>query len=88
MQYQKINLELIVDSQETDAVVAELNSALDRMDEMYAIFGGNIETMAIEQSGTPRKKSALRHTLEAGKAAASAIELASQKVAQAYKKVI
>lgn len=88
MQYQKINLELIVDSQATDAVVAELNSALDRMDEIYAIFGGNIETVTIEQSGSPRKKSALRHTLKAGKQAASAIELASQKIAQAYKKVI
>ena len=87
MQYQKISLELIVDSQETDAVVAELNSSLDRMDNVYAIFGGNIETMAIEHSGT-RRKSALCHTVEAGKAAASAVELASQKVAQAYRKII
>ena len=86
MQYQKISLELIVDSQETDAVVAELNSALDRMDDVYAIFGGNIETMAIEQSGT-RRKSALRRTLDAGKTGTSAIQFASQKAAQAYKKV-
>ena len=87
MQYQKIDLELIVDSQEADAVVAELNAALDRMGETFAIFGGNIQTAPVAHGGT-RRESALRHTHEAGKTVVSAVKSASQKVAQAYKKVI
>lgn len=87
MRYQKIDIELIVYSEETDGVVAELNSALDRLDETYTIFGGGIESSPVEHGGT-RRKSALRHTLEAGNAVTSAVKLASQKVADAYKKVI
>ena len=40
MGYQKINVEVIVFSEEADAVVAELNSAIDRLEEKYEIFGG------------------------------------------------
>ena len=87
MRFQKINIELIVYSQEADAVVAELNSALDLMDETYAIFGGDIETTPVEHGGT-RRKSALRHTLDAGHGVTTAFRSASQKVARAYKKVI
>ena len=87
MRYQKINIELIVYSGETSEVVTELNSAIDRLEEVYTIFGGNIETKPVEHSGT-RRKSALRHTLEAGNAAVSAVKLASKKVAEAYKRVI
>ena len=87
MGYQKINVELIVFSEETDAVVAELNSALDQLEGTRTIFGGAIRTTPVKHSGT-RKKSALRHTLDAGKTATSAVNLAAQKVADAYKKVI
>jgi hypothetical protein len=87
MKYQKIDLELIVFSEECDAVVAELNSAIDRLEETHTIFGGRIETFPIEHSGA-RRKSALRHVLDAGDTATSAVKLAAQKVADAYKKVI
>jgi hypothetical protein len=87
MGYQKINVELVVFSEEADAVVAELNSALDRMEETHTIFGGDIETAPVKHSGT-RRKSALRHTLDAGNVATSAVKLAAHKVADAYKKVI
>ena len=87
MGYQKINVELIVFSEEADALIAELNSAIDRLEETHTIFGGGIETTPVEHSGT-RRKSALRHTLDAGNAATSAVKLAAQKVADAYRKVI
>jgi hypothetical protein len=87
MGYQKINVELVVFSEEADAVIAELNSAIDRMEEAHTIFGGDIETAAVQHGGT-RRKSALRHTLDAGNTATSAVKLAAQKVADAYKKVI
>ncbi len=87
MKYRKIDLELIVFSDESDAVVAELNSAIDRLEEKHTIFGGLIETIPVEHSGE-RRKSALRHVLDAGGTATSAVKLAAQKVAGAYKKVI
>jgi hypothetical protein len=87
MRYQKIDLELIVFSEEKDAVVAELNSAIDRLEETHTIFGGGIETVPVESSGA-RRKSALTHLLNAGNTATSAAKLAAQKVAGAYKKVI
>jgi hypothetical protein len=87
MTYQKINVELVVFSEEAEAVVAELNSAIDRMDETYTVFGGDIETAPVEHSGK-RRKSALRHTLDAGNTATAAVKLAANKVADAYKKVI
>jgi hypothetical protein len=68
-------------------VVAELNSAIDWIEEKHTIFGGEIEAMPIEHSGT-RRKSALRHTLDARNVATSAVKMAAQKVAAAYKKVI
>jgi hypothetical protein len=87
MKYQRINLELIVFSEESDAVVAELNSAIDRLEETHTIFGGGIDTFLIEHSGE-RRKSALRRVLEAGDTATSAVKLAVQRVADAYKKVV
>jgi hypothetical protein len=87
MGYQKINVELIVFSEEADAVVAELNSSIDRLEETYAIFGGGIETVPVAHSGTWRR-SALTHALDAGNAATSAVKLAAQNVVDAYKKVI
>jgi hypothetical protein len=87
MKYQKIDLELIVFSEESDAVVAELNSAIDRLEETHTIFGGGIDTVPIEHSGA-RRRSALRHVLDAGDTATSVAKLAAQKVADAYKRVI
>ena len=87
MDYRKITVELVVNPEDVEAVVSELNSALDRLEETHEIFGGAIETSPITHSGT-RRKSALRHTLDAGKTATSGGKLAAQKVADAYKKVM
>ena len=87
MDYQKINVELVVFSEDADAVVSELNAAIDRLEVRHEIFGGAIETAPVDHSGT-RRKSALRHTLDAGNTATSAVKLAAQKVTNAYKKVI
>jgi len=87
MQYQKIDLELIVFSEERDAVIAELNLAIDQLEETHTIFGGSIETVPVKTSGA-RRKSALTHVLDARNTATSAVKLAAQKVADAYKKVI
>jgi hypothetical protein len=87
MEYRKISIELAVFADEADAVVAELNSAIDRLEETHTIFGGDIETAAVEKSGA-RRKSALLHTLAAGDAAAAAVKLARDKIAGAYRKVI
>jgi hypothetical protein len=87
MGYQKINVELVIFSEDADAVVAELNSAIDRLEDAYTIFGGDIENVAVEHSGA-RRKSALRHTLDAGNTVTSALKSAAQNVAGAYKKVI
>jgi hypothetical protein len=66
--YKKINLELIAVADEADAIVVELNAALDRLEEKHTLFGGGIETVAFEHSGT-RKRSALSHTIAAGETA-------------------
>lgn len=87
MKYQKLSIEMVVFPEDADAVIAALNSAIDRIDETYTIFGGEIETAPIEHSGT-RRKSALRHALDARKTATSAVRQAAQKVAGSYKKVI
>ncbi|HEY2472431.1 MAG TPA: hypothetical protein VGI45_31890 [Terracidiphilus sp.] len=85
--YQKINLEMVVFLEEADAVAAELNSAIDRIEESHTIFGGEIETSPVEHSGT-RRKSALTHTLDAQKVASAAVKSATRKARDAYKKVI
>ncbi len=87
MGYQKINVEIVVFSDETDGVVAELNSAIDELEKTYTIFGGSIETAPMVHSGA-RRKSALRRTLDAGNSVTSALKSAAQNVAGAYKKVI
>lgn len=85
--YKKINVELIVIADEADAVVAGLNSAIDRLEEEHMIFGGDIETVAIEHRET-RKKSALMHTREAGETAVLAIKKASETVTSALRQII
>lgn len=87
MGYRKISVEMVVFSEEADDVATELNSAIDRLEETYTIFGGEIENIAVEHSGA-RRKSTLRHTLDAGNAVSAAVKLAAQNVADAYKKVI
>jgi len=87
MGYRKINLELVVFADEADSVITELNTAIDRLEETYTVFGGEIETVEVHHSGT-RRKSALAHTVEAGSTAAAAIRFAGGKVASAYRRVI
>jgi hypothetical protein len=87
MLYKKINVELIVIADEAEAVVAELNAALDRLEEKHTLFGGGIETVAFKHSGT-QKRSALAHTLAAGETAAGAIRAARRSVTVALRAVI
>ena len=87
MLYKKINVELIVVEEEAEAVVEELNAALDRLEEGHTIFGGEIETVVVEEPRT-QKRSALQHTIAAGDTAASAVRTAGEKVANAFRKVI
>ena len=87
MLYKKINLELIVVADEAEAVVAELNATLDRLEEKHTLFGGEIETVAVEHPGT-RKRSALAHTMAAGETVASALRTARNSVNTALRAVI
>lgn len=65
MLYKRINIELIVVADESEAVVEESNAAPDRLEKRHTFFGGAIETVAFEHPGT-QKKSALAHTIAAG----------------------
>ena len=87
MRYKKINLELIVPADEADAVVMDLNSALDRMEERHTLYGGGTETMLVEHSGS-RRKSSLAHTLAAVKIAVGAVKTARNSVTSALHRVI
>ena len=87
MAYKKINVELIVVADEADAVIAELNSAIDGLEEEYMIFGGDIEAVAIQHRGQ-RKKSALMHTRDAGKTAVLGIRKASESVTSVFRQII
>jgi hypothetical protein len=87
MKYEKLTLEIVVFPDDAEAVIAALNSAIDRIEETHPIFGGEIEITPIEHSGT-RRESALRHVVNAGKTATSGVRLAAQKATEAYKKVI
>ena len=87
MLYKKINVELIVVADEAEAVVAELNAALDQLEERYALFGGAIETVAFEHTGTA-KRSALAHTIAAVESVGGAVRTARESVAIALRAVI
>jgi hypothetical protein len=87
MLYKKINVELIVVADEADAVIAELNAALDRMEERHTLFGGGIEAVAIEHPGTG-KRSALAHTMAAGETVAAALRTARDSVTMALRAVV
>ena len=86
MLYKKINVELIVVA-EADAVVVQLNAALDRLEEKHTLFGGGIETIAFKHRGT-RKRSALAHTIAAGETVAVAVRAARKSVNVALRAVI
>ena len=85
--YKKLNVELIVVADEADLAVAELNAALDRMEEGHTPFGGAVETVAFERPG-PRKRSALTHTLAAGETVTGAVRVARRSVTVALRAVI
>jgi hypothetical protein len=87
MAYTKINMELVVFAEDTEAIVAELNAALDGMEAGHTIFGGGIETVAVEHR-TARKRSALRHTLAAGDTAVAAMKMAGGKIAGTLREII
>jgi hypothetical protein len=87
MLYKKINIELIVVADEAEMVVAELNAALDRMEEKHTLFGGGIETVAVEHSGA-RRRSAFAHTMAAGKSVVVAVRAARESVNAALRTVI
>jgi hypothetical protein len=84
MLYKRINVELIVIADEAEAVAAELDAALDRLEERPTLFGGGIEIVAVEHPGT-RKRSALAHTLAAGE---TAVRAARESLAVALRAVI
>jgi hypothetical protein len=87
MLYKKINLELIVPADEADAVVAELDLAMDRMEERHTLFGGGTETVLIEHSGTSRR-SVLLHTLRVKETALGAVKTARERVGAALRLVV
>jgi hypothetical protein len=87
MLYKKITVELIVVSDEAEAVVADLNVALDRLEEKHTLFGGEIETVPVEHRGA-RKRSALAHTIAAGERVAGAVRTARDSVTIALRAVI
>jgi hypothetical protein len=87
MLYKKINVELIVIADQAEAVIAELNDALDRLEERHTLFGGGVETVAFKHPGT-RKKSALAHTMAAGETVAVAVRAARESVAVAFRAVV
>jgi hypothetical protein len=87
MLYKKINVELVVLADEAEAVVAELNAAVDRLEEKHTLFGGGIETVPFKHRGT-RKRSALAHTMAAGETVAAAVKTAGESVALAFRAVI
>jgi len=87
MLYKRINVELIVIADEAEAVEAELEAALDRLEEKHTLFGGGIEKVAFEHLGT-QKKSALAHSRAAVGTAATALRTARKSVAVALHAVI
>ena len=87
MRYKKISVEVIVVADEAEAVVAELNAALDRLEESHTLFGGDIETVAFEHPGK-RRRSALAHTIAAGATVAGALKTARDGMTVALRTVI
>jgi len=87
MLYKKLSVEVIVVADEAEAVVAELNAALDRLEESHTLFGGGIETVAFEHPGK-RRRSALAHTIAAGETVVGALKTARDGMTVALRAVI
>ncbi len=87
MLYKKINVELLVLADEADSVVTDLNLTLDRLEEKHTLFGGEIESVAFEHSGT-LKKSALAHAISVGESVTVAMKAARKSVGVAFRAVI
>lgn len=64
-----------------------MNLAIDKLEESHEIFGGDIETVAVEKSGA-RRKTALMHAVAAGGTAVAAVKLAGDMISGACRKVI
>ena len=62
-------------------------AALDRLDEKHTLFGGGIETVAFEHSGT-RKGSALAHTTAAVETVVGALRIARDSMTVALRAII
>jgi hypothetical protein len=87
MLYRRIDVELIVIDDEAEAIVAELEAALDRLEEKHTLFGGEIATVPFEHLGVKRR-SALAHTKAAAGTAVAAVRSARKSVAIALRAVI
>ncbi|WP_158794199.1 hypothetical protein [Granulicella sp. L60] len=87
MLYKKIRVDVIVVADEAEVVVAELNAALDRLEESHTLFGGEIEAVAFEHPGK-RRSSALSHTVAAGGTVVGALKTARAGMAVALRAVI
>ena len=87
MRYKKISVEVIVIADEAEAVIAELNAALDQIDESHTLFGGEIDAADFEHSGK-RRRSALGQTIAAGQTAAGALKTARNGLKVALRAVI
>ena len=87
MLYKKIGVGLIVVADEAEAVVAELNAALDRLEETHTLFGGGIEVVAFEHPGK-RRRSALAHTIAARGTVVSALKTARNGITIALRAVV
>ena len=87
MRYKKISVEVIVVADEAEAVVAELNASLDRLEESHTLFGGGIETVAFEHPGK-RRRSALAQTIAAGETVAGALKNARAGMMVGFRAVI
>jgi molybdopterin converting factor small subunit len=87
MLYKKVTVEVVVPADEAEAIVAELNSSLDQLDEKYTLFGGEIEAIAFEGRAT-RRRSALAHTIAAGDSVVGALRTARASVAVALRAVV
>ena len=86
MVYKKIEMELIVEADEAEDVIRELNATLDRLEEKHTLYGGGMETIAVEHAGA-RRKTALMHVRAAGETTAAAMQTAGDKVAGAIRRV-
>ena len=87
MLYKKISVEVIVVADEAEAVVAELDAALDRLEQSHTLFGGGIEAVAFEHPGK-RRRSALAHTIAASGTVVGALKTARNGMTVALRAVI